>query len=33
MEEPRSVVVPEVVVLVFLAEAKGGEGDDVGHDA
>ena len=33
MQKPRSVVIPEVVVGVGFADAKGGEGDDVRHDA
>ena len=34
MQKPRSVVIPEVVVRVRVADAQGREGDEVGwHDA
>lgn len=33
VQEPRSVIVPEVVVDVVRVNPEGGEGDDVGHDA
>jgi hypothetical protein len=34
VKKPRPVVVPEMVVGVRFADAKGGEGDEVGgHDA
>ena len=34
MKKPRSVVVPEMVVRIRFADAKRGEGDEVGrHDA
>ena len=34
MEKPRSVVIPQMMVWISFADAKGGEGEEVGwHDA
>ena len=33
VQKPRSVVIPEVVIGVRFADAKGGEGEGGGHDA